>query len=135
MAYCPKCLAEYREGLAKCRDCGCGLIAGATPPPAADDHPDTELVWLCTLADPVEGPLVKAALAEAGIDSLVKEHGPITARLTRVADGATHDVAIVYVTANRLEEARQVLAALRSGVVEWPQGMEPDESPDDPDHA
>jgi hypothetical protein len=58
---------------------------------------------------------------------VIHEHGPITARLTRVADGATHDYAVIYVTKNRLEEARRVLAEIQSAPVEWPEGMEPEE--------
>lgn len=32
MAYCPECMAEYREGIKECMDCGVPLIPG--PPPS-----------------------------------------------------------------------------------------------------
>jgi hypothetical protein len=130
MPYCPKCLAAYRAGVLRCSDCGCELLQGMPPVEPSAERPNTEVVRLCVVPDPAEADIIKAALAEAGIQSLVQEHGPITARLTRVADGATHDYAIIYVTANRLQEAEQVLAALRSAPVQWPEGMEPDESAD-----
>ncbi len=128
VCHCPKCRFEYRQGVSRCPDCGAKLEAG--PAPEAKGtlvSADTELVRLCRVADPTEAEILRAALAEAGIQSLVQEHGPITARLSRVADGATHDYAFVYVTRNRLAEAREVLAAVESSEIEWPEGMEPDE--------
>ncbi len=92
--------------------------------------PDTELVRLCRVADPSEADILRAALAEAEISATVRRHGPITGELGRVTDGMTEDYASVYVTRNRLDEARQVLEAVRSAEVEWPEGMEPDDSTD-----
>jgi uncharacterized Zn finger protein (UPF0148 family) len=128
MAYCAKCKFEYRRGVTRCPDCGGKLVQGELPREKAALPPaETESVQLCRIADPSEAEIVKAALAEAGILSVIHEHGPITARLTRVADGATHDYAVIYVTKNRLEEARRVLAEIQSAPVEWPEGMEPEE--------
>jgi hypothetical protein len=83
-------------------------------------------VPLARIADPAEAEVLKAALAQAGIRSVVQVHGPISVYLTRVADGVTHDYAIVYVTRNRLEEAQRVLAEIRTAPVQWPAGMEPE---------
>jgi hypothetical protein len=130
MPYCPKCLTEHREGVVRCSDCGVGLVGGAPPVQPAPERPDTEVVRLCRVADPSEADIIKAALAEAGIQSLVRQHGPMTGELARVVDGATHDYAIIYVTANRLREAQQLLDGLRSAQFEWPEGMEPDDSAD-----
>ncbi len=93
--------------------------------------PDTELVRLCRVADPSEGDILRAALAEAGILATVRRHGPITGELGRVTDGLTEDYASVYVTRNRLDEALRVLEAVQSADIEWPEGMEPDDSTDD----
>jgi hypothetical protein len=93
--------------------------------------PETEVVRLCRVTDPSEGDILRAALAEAGILATVRRHGPITGELGRVTDGLTEDYASVYVTRNRLEEARRVLEAVQSAEVEWPEGMEPDDSTDE----
>jgi len=130
MPYCPNCLSEYLPGVSRCSDCGAKLVEGAPVEPKSEFRPDTEVVRLCYVADPAEADIIRAALAEAGIQCMVQEHGPITARLARVVDGATHDHAIIYVTRNRLEEAQRVLDGLRSAEIEWPEGMEPEESGD-----
>ncbi len=127
MVYCPSCRYEYQPSMTRCPDCGGKLVKGERPwEETQQPSPETESVPLCRIGDPTEAEIVKAALAEAGILSVIHEHGPLTARLTRVADGATHDYAVIYVTKNRLEEARRVLSELISGPIEWPEGMEPE---------
>jgi len=135
MPYCPNCKLEYRPGIARCPDCGQPLLDGALPPPAPVPlpSPDTESVLLCTVPDPTEADIVHALLAEAGISSLVRRQGPLTAELTTIADGATLDYALIFVTKNRLQEAKQVLANMQSTSVEWPAGMEPSDEEDDDD--
>jgi hypothetical protein len=96
----------------------------APPPP----DPDTELVALVRMGDPSQVEIIQAALREAGIQTMLKTHGPITGRFIRGGDGVTQDQGIIYVTRNRLEEARQILEAVRTGPVEWPAGMEPAEA-------
>jgi hypothetical protein len=130
MPFCPTCRFEYREGITHCPECGVDLVAElppaeeAAPPP----DPDTELVELIRMGDPSQAEVIQAALREAGIQTMLKTHGPITGRLASVVDGATHDQGIIYVTRNRLEEARQILEAVQTGPVEWPEGMEPTEA-------
>jgi len=126
MAYCPRCHYEYQEGTARCPDCGADLLPGALPKasaPTAASQP----VRLCTVPDVSAGDILRAALAEHGIPSYLRRHGPITGELGRVTDGLTEDYAIVMVPANRLGEAQRVLAAIESGPVIWPEGMEPEE--------
>ena len=133
MSYCPNCNFEYRAGITRCPDCGEALLDGTPPPPeqAPLPSPDTESVRLCTVPDPSEAEIVTAALFEAGIPALVRRHGPLTGELATIADGATHDYAIILVPKNRFGEAKTVLAELQSGPVQWPEGMEPDETDDD----
>lgn len=131
MRHCPECRFEYERDMPRCPDCGAELKPG--PVPAREEmvvSPGTELVRLCRVADPSEADILRAALAEAGIAATVRRQGPITGELGRVTDGMTEDYASVYVTRNRLAEARQVLEAVRSAEVEWPEGMEPDDSTD-----
>jgi len=132
MPYCPKCRFEYRAGMTRCPECGQELVPGS---PAASHPqqppPGTELVLLCPAADPTEAEIIRSALAEAGIPAAVRRHGPLTGELAAVADGATHDYALIFVTRNRLVEARQLLVALQTAPVEWPEGMEPEENADE----
>jgi len=126
LPYCPRCNFEYRPGVVRCPDCGSALVHGTPPPPPSPR--ETESVRLCLVPDPTEAEIIRAALAQAGIPCVLDVFGPITgAYLARVADGATHDYAIIFVTRNRLEEARRVLREITSGPVEWPEGMEPEE--------
>jgi hypothetical protein len=129
VAHCPECRFEYHDRVRVCPDCGQTLRPGPLPP--ADERPvdsETELVRLCRVSDPNQADILKALLAEAGVPALIQEHGPITARLTRVVDGATHDYAFILVSRNRLAEAARVLQEIETAPVQWPEGMEPDET-------
>ena len=125
MPYCPRCRLEYRPGVKRCPDCNAELLDGSPPEPEVSHG--VPLVRLCVVADPSEGGVIQAALAESGIPATVRRHGPITGELGRVTDGMTEDYAIVSVPEDRLEEARDLLKELEDGEFEWPEGMEPDE--------
>ncbi len=133
MPYCPSCNFEYHRGITRCPDCGAALREGTPPPPKETPlpSPETESVPLCTVPDPTEAEIVRAALAEHGISALIRRQGPITGELGRVTDGLTDDYAIILVSRNRLVEARRILADLQSGPIEWPEGMEPDDRDED----
>ena len=45
MPFCPKCKAEYLEGIAVCADCGVGLVAKLPPPPRDPTPVETEAVF------------------------------------------------------------------------------------------
>jgi len=137
MPYCPECRFEYRPGVDRCPDCGEALLEGSPPAPEHQSlpPPGTELVLLCPVADPTEAEIVRSALAEAGITALIRRHGPLTGELAAVADGATHDYALIFVTRNRLTEAQQALVEVQTAPVEWPEGMEPDESTEEDEDA
>jgi hypothetical protein len=125
MSHCPRCNAEYIEGITECPDCGILLVAG--PPMPEVGIYAANMVALRTVSDPSEAEVIQATLAEAGIPSSVRRHGPITGELGRVTDGITEDYAIVSVPQDRLAEAEELLDAIEEGAFEWPAGMEPDE--------
>jgi hypothetical protein len=129
MPYCPTCRLEYLPHVRRCPDCDQPLVDHLPPPPQPPPAPpsDAGLVHLCTVPDPTEAEIVKAALAEASIPALIRRHGPLTGELAVVADGATHDYAIILVPRHLRAQARQLLNEIRSGPVEWPEGMEPEE--------
>ncbi len=128
MAYCPKCRSEYRRGIAQCRECGAPLVESLPPEREPwQPSPETEGVALCRGVEPGEAEIIREVLEREGIDCVVRTHGPITARLVQLVDGATHDACTIIVARNRLEEAKRALAEARSARVEWPEGMEPEE--------
>ncbi len=135
MPYCPSCNCEYRPGTRRCSDCDVDLLEGSPPSPSSQPAPPDENapVRLCHVPDPTEAQIVRAALAEAGIRSVLQIHGPITARLTTVADGATHDFALIFVSRKQLAAARAVLAEIAASPVVWPEGMEPQDEEDPAD--
>jgi hypothetical protein len=126
MAYCPVCKLEYRQEVTRCPDCQADLVSG-TPPAERPVSPNTRPVRLCTVPDASAGDIVRAVLVENGVPAVLQRHGPITGELGRVTDGLTEDYVIIMVPANRLQEALEILESMQSGVVEWPDGMEPEE--------
>jgi hypothetical protein len=125
MPHCPRCNAEYVEGITACADCDVALVEG--PPLPETSLYAVNMVALRTVSDPSEAEIMQAALAEAGIPSSVRRHGPITGELGRVTDGITEDYAIVSVPEDRLTEAEELLDIIEQGTIEWPVGMEPEE--------
>jgi putative signal transducing protein len=71
MAYCPRCLTEYREGSTECIDCGVLLKPGAPPHFVPEsDEPPMPLVRLRTFSGPtaqLDADLAKNILATQGI--------------------------------------------------------------------
>jgi hypothetical protein len=71
MAYCPQCLAEYREGAAECIDCGVLLRPGAPPTIERPEFtPEAKLVAVRTFRGPtasLEAELARNVLKEEGI--------------------------------------------------------------------
>jgi len=115
MPFCAHCRRGYAEGTKRCPECGGRL----TPGP--------EYVRLTKLSDPSAAEVLKGTLAEAGIPAIVQTHGGISGALATVAKSVTDDYAFLLVPEDCLAEAERILAALESGPVEWPEGMEPEE--------
>jgi hypothetical protein len=108
MPFCPSCRSEYRDGFARCSDCGTELVAALAPPanPAAPEY-----ALLLTSADPDLVPVVVSALEAAAIPYLAE--GAEAAGLLPLGPGgpAPHSgLAVeIHVPADRLEEARALL--------------------------
>lgn len=64
MPFCPKCRAEYVEGVDTCEDCHVPLVAELPP----KDVPDyVELVEIQRVPDEVAGVMMKGVLENSGI--------------------------------------------------------------------
>lgn len=125
MPFCPNCKSEYVVGVTTCRECGAELTAG--PLPGDDPARGPEYMRLVTLADPSAALVLRASLSEAGIPAIIQTHGPISGELASVTSDITEDYAVILVPEDCLVEAKQIVAALESSPVEWPEGMEPEE--------
>ncbi len=129
MPYCPKCRSEYRSGVTRCWKCGEALVESLPHEPRRwQPSPGTEEAVLCRGVEPGEAEVIREVLEREGIPCVASTFGPLTGRLAHIADGVTHDWCTILVARNRLEEAQRVLAEARSARVEWPAGMEPEES-------
>jgi hypothetical protein len=70
--YCPKCLADYREGFTECADCGVALVEG-TPPEQEPAYID--LVTVFETPDPAAFAVAESLLQAAEIDYVVQNEG------------------------------------------------------------
>ncbi len=114
--FCPQCEAEYREGIYECADCGAALVEN---PPARDVHPDLELIAVFETADPALLPIAKSVLKAAEIPFYVQGDEALgLLPVGRFATGLTQKgqgmVAIVHVTKDHEERAKEVLTPLES---------------------
>jgi len=114
--FCPKCEAEYREGIYECADCGVALVESL---PAKEVHPDVELIAVFETADPALLPVVKSVLEAAEIPFFVQgDEAMGLLPVGRFATGLTQKgqgmVAIIHVDKDHEERAREVLSPLES---------------------
>ncbi|GMV92873.1 MAG: hypothetical protein AMXMBFR82_26510 [Candidatus Hydrogenedentota bacterium] len=70
--YCPKCLAEYREGFTKCADCDVELLEGKPP---ENEPAYIDLVTVFETPDPAAFAVAESLLQAAGVDYVVQNEG------------------------------------------------------------
>lgn len=110
--FCPECGAEYRQGVAECADCEVPLTDQR---PAEPEHPEPNLVELTEISEPALLPVVVGLLQSAGIRPVVDGEeimglwpvGQPVAGWTGWGRGLS---AVIHVPADRLEEARALMA-------------------------
>ena len=69
MPFCPKCRAEYVEGIETCPDCQIPLVQ---EPPPKDEVDYIELVELQQVQDEVSGVMMKGILENSGINVVLR---------------------------------------------------------------
>jgi hypothetical protein len=67
--FCPRCGAEYREGVTECADCGVRLVDSLPEPPP---EPQVELITVLASSDPAVILVAKSVLEQAGILCVAK---------------------------------------------------------------
>lgn len=106
--WCPRCGAEWREGITRCPDCDVPLV-DSPPEPSRDE---AELIPVFETSDADTLPVVKSALDAAGIPYLVQ--GDESFGLLPAGGGFFGKRGLgvaILVPADRAEEARELLAA------------------------
>ncbi len=69
MPFCPKCKAEYVEGVETCPDCQVSLVQ---EPPPEDDVEYIDLVELQRVPDEVSGVMMKGILENSGVNVILR---------------------------------------------------------------
>ena len=69
MPFCPKCRAEYVEGIETCPDCNVSLVQELPPKEKADY---VEMVELQQVPDEVSGVMLKGILENSGIEVILR---------------------------------------------------------------
>jgi hypothetical protein len=109
--YCPKCMAEYREGFTVCSDCQVPLVEALPAPEAPDPGAKLDLVTVLHCKDSVALALAKGSLDEAGIEYLVNSQLSVTVPGSRAYAWESLPCTIKVARA-RAKEARALLAPL-----------------------
>jgi hypothetical protein len=123
--FCPECGAEYREGVSKCADCGCELVAELPEAEEAEEAEYVEFVTVYKVGNPAILALAKSILQSAGIEYCVIGEGVQDLfGLGRI--GAGFNVIVgqveIRVDSERADEAIRLLADIE----ENPEEVAPD---------
>jgi hypothetical protein len=114
--------AEYVDGVLECADCGAALVP---EPPVAEepvhelpvDDREHELERLTAITEPAFGALLRSVLDQAGIAYSARADG-VQDMFAAGRVGTSYNVLTgpswLYVERARIEEAREILAALEA---------------------
>jgi hypothetical protein len=106
MPYCPQCQTEYVEGTDRCADCNVTLVDALPVPDTDAPTPGTQFVALRSYPSLIHAEMVAAALADAGIERMVRSNEMFGAG-TGLGSLAPTRVEI-WVPADKLDAARDI---------------------------
>ncbi len=119
MPFCPKCGAEFVEGIWKCSDCGVRLV-DSSPETQKKPEPGLELVEVCRASHEMEAQLIRGLLESNGIDCALRGEA---VRLTHsIAIDGLAEVRILV----RPEDADKAKKIMASSDVKTDSPAEPD---------
>lgn len=101
MRYCPQCETEYVDEATHCSDCGTPLVDYQPPSVEASD---VEWVRLASLADEVQGNLLREELEKRGIRSMLKKDVFMS--------GFGHQGTNLFVDKNQLSLAQEIYSGV-----------------------
>ncbi len=115
--FCPDCGAEYKVGVTECADCEVPLVAESPPEPT---HPEPNLVKLTEISEPALLPVLVGLLQSAGIQPVVDGDEimglwPVGQPVSGWTGSGRGLSAVIHVPADRVEEARTLLAEVDEG--------------------
>ncbi len=105
MPFCPKCRAEYIEGVEECPDCQV-LLVDELPPKEESEY--VEMVELEKVPDEVSGVMMKGILVNNGIDAVLKA-AKIPWYDGIASTWSTYYWGILLVPEDQLERSRKIL--------------------------
>ncbi|HGE71977.1 TPA: hypothetical protein ENX78_14155 [Candidatus Poribacteria bacterium] len=120
MPFCPKCRAEYIEGVEECPDCQV-LLVDELPPKEETEY--VEMVELEKVPDEVSGVMMKGILVNNGIDAVLKA-AKIPWYDGIASTWSTYYWGVLLVPEDELERSRKILD-------EYLKSLENDENDDE----
>lgn len=123
--FCPKCKAEYKEGVKRCGECEVSLVANLADVPRTGPEPrkDIEFVSVVRTFIPQDIAIIESILADSGIDYYIQgETGMLTYPLV--------DPASVMVVKDQADEARELLKDLKLGFYVFGPDHDEEDAPD-----
>jgi hypothetical protein len=100
--FCPKCGAEYNEGVVECYDCGVPLVPELPEKPQTED---VDFVSIVQTFNPQDVAIIESLLAESGIEYYLQG-------ATSIARNPLIDPTHVMVAKAQADEARELLKDL-----------------------
>ncbi len=119
MPWCPKCGAEYREGLKACSDCNTDLVDRLEHREANVEHSesngsdleDDREAYLTSVSNSIEAEMLEALLTSSGVPVMKKFKG--AGEYLNIYMGMTNLGVDLYVPSKLLAQARDILVINR----------------------
>ena len=127
MTWCPECGVEYREGFARCSDCGVALVNQPPPGAGQPSEPGPEWVEVAGYTTVEEARLAQGLLEEQGIAAEVMDKQVVLNPFPQVDEAEV----LLLVAPSDLERADSVLAEAEAGRDALPEDSETESEPGD----